>query len=476
MKKNSAAPLLELSSGLTAGIFIPLGQIPLNFWPLSLLGFALLYYRLQSFNKWLTFCTVAGFSIAYFISGQLWIFNSLYLGNSHSTEELVSGALMLFIVPACICTFIMGLYPACCQLMNVQRFTVASSILFSALWGLFELIYALIPPSFPLLISGYAVLGHLWDPVLPILGVLGSGFLLVLLSCLFAASFYALLNRKRAKFYWLLPCLIIMLLSTFCLPDTEWTRRYDNRVFHYRLQINSNPDKPDSFFTDTSNPIPRLIILGGVDADAHRPYLLQKLPDLSNNKDSAFLVLMPRPEHCPDVFCSIGEGEGCSLEKLRTHKPAVNMQNCNLSRLPIKKSAFARHPSVDSNRLLVMNNGTDGLPFLAIDTVSGSEIIVAFDIPYRGHVIRERLLHADRARALETGRPVVRYSNQGVSAEINHMGIIEGRFLPEQDRVDGELTPMVGKTPFMYLGRYAFLALLATIFIAFAYRRLFQSL
>jgi apolipoprotein N-acyltransferase len=60
-----------------------------------------------------------------------------------------------------------------------------------------------------------------------------------------------------------------------------------------------------------------------------------------------------------------------------------------------------------------------------------------------------------RARALETGRPMIRASNSGLSAIISHDGSVD-KVAPQFKAVilRGRVQPMSGTTPFVRLGNY----------------------
>lgn len=149
---------------------------------------------------------------------------------------------------------------------------------------------------------------------------------------------------------------------------------------------------------------------------------------------------------------------------------------CDLSSLPLTKASITRHPAADAYRITILSPLSDSHPFLAAAEVTGSEIIIAFDSTAEGQVFREWMIKVDRARALEAGRPLLRYSNIGLSAEIDHLGLVQAKFLPEQGFVTGSIQPMSGRTPFMYLGLYAPLSFIVLVLVVFFYRRLFQDL
>ncbi len=476
MKNSSNSPLIELATGVTAGVLAPMGQLPFEVRLLSVVGVALFFYRLQ-YNVGSALRTSIGFAPAYFLSGQLWIYNSLLLQNDQINTYGLPVLVTIFVLPAVLIVVMTSVYLLSRKRLNIGHFTLSNCMFFSCFWVLFEFIYSFIPDSVPLLISGYAVLGKLWDQVIPVVGVLGCSFLLVFCSSLAVCIVHHICTANRPPLYRLIPTLLISLLFPSLLPHENWTHPYDARIFHYQMVVNKNVDAPDNFAIRYADPLPKLIISGGVQADIERPHLLQQLQSIENNSVIAFLILMPRTESASDIFCSLGEGEGCLKKNHDDGFFPDKSVYCRPSDLSAQKPhLYRRHPSVDSYRLLILDNLDDAHPFLAAENVSGSEITVVFDIPNKGQVIRERLLHADRARALETGRPILRYSNVGISAAIDHKGTIVSRFLPEQIRANGQLRPMTGRTPMMLVGRYGVLGLITVILLFFCCRRMLQMM
>ncbi|WP_168734312.1 apolipoprotein N-acyltransferase [Pseudothauera nasutitermitis] len=77
-----------------------------------------------------------------------------------------------------------------------------------------------------------------------------------------------------------------------------------------------------------------------------------------------------------------------------------------------------------------------------------------------------------RARALETGRPVLRTTNAGGAAHIDHRGRIAGQVQPGQESdLTGEIRPMQGLTPYVRLGDTPVLLVCAAVLLLAAVRR-----
>jgi apolipoprotein N-acyltransferase len=83
-----------------------------------------------------------------------------------------------------------------------------------------------------------------------------------------------------------------------------------------------------------------------------------------------------------------------------------------------------------------------------------------------------------RARAIETGRPILRSANTGITAHIDHMGNIKAMVPQHQQTIlAGTVQPMKGQTPYSALGDSPFLVLafsglgIAAVTVRFRFRR-----
>ena len=73
-------------------------------------------------------------------------------------------------------------------------------------------------------------------------------------------------------------------------------------------------------------------------------------------------------------------------------------------------------------------------------------------------------LQIARMRSLETGRPLLRATTNGISALVDHRGELTGRSPQFETFVlEGVIQPMRGATPYVRWGDYAVLALMAAL-------------
>jgi apolipoprotein N-acyltransferase len=111
--------------------------------------------------------------------------------------------------------------------------------------------------------------------------------------------------------------------------------------------------------------------------------------------------------------------------------------------------------------------------FVAAGARESSYLVTVSNDSWFGHSIGPlQHLEMARFRALETGRPLLRGTNNGISAIIDHRGEVQvssTQFLEEVIR--GEIQPRTGTTPFMRLGSAPIVALCLMVIVAAGIQR-----
>ncbi|MCL6270075.1 hypothetical protein M3P05_09035 [Sansalvadorimonas sp. 2012CJ34-2] len=475
MPLNNYPKLTEFSLALTAGILLPLGLPPVDISFLSLLGASLLFSRTQLDGMRSIAIAILGFAFGYTITGQFWFLcHQILLPQHQSIAETLEIVLQQLLIPILSIILILGFYPTCRKVLNLARFSIGSSILFACLWVIYEVLYSLIPLTYPpLLIAGYSTIGFQSDSLFPIMGPFGGSFVLMLAASLLSSLFYQLSKKHPRHVISLVLTLILTLITPFLCNHHEWTVSYDKRPFSYAMQTRIDADQVSSSLNKTLGTVsPKLVIFGNTfsrDVNGNWPKYLSKLDSYSN---TAFLARFKSDQkNCPTYYCTFGEGDGCTCAY--DHIPSADVFKAGL---PVHNPSTFRHPAVDAYRIMITGNSDDLTPYFISSKVIGAEAIIVYDVSISSKVLQDRLLRINQSRALETGRPVLRYSEKGVAAEINHRGEVKARYYPEHIFASGSITPMTKPTPFMLLGPYAPLSVVTLCLVFFAYRRLFHSL
>lgn len=220
MRENSSIPLwLGALLAPLAGILVPLSLAPYDIWPLGLLGiglFALItLYRTGKQCLWLAFL----FGLGMYGLGASWVFVSIHtFGNSPFglalllTMLFVAGLALAFSLPF----WIYGRW--------LSSLPYGLLLGFPAIWVLDEWMRSWLLTGFPWLYLGY---GHLQTPLAgwaPVFGVFGVGLIAALTACAVLLCLRDALFRRFSR-----PALagVITMILVWCIgfafKSHDWT-------------------------------------------------------------------------------------------------------------------------------------------------------------------------------------------------------------------------------------------------------------
>ena len=468
--------LILIFLAVGAGALITLSLSPFNLSYFSVLGCLLLLVILDKIPTNSSFWIGWLFGIGLFGFGVSWISVSIDLYGGASA--LLAWALTLIF---CVS---LGLFYAIFSYIYkrwLHDTPLGNSLGFSALWVIFEWFRSWGFSGFPWLYLGYA---HLETPLsgyAPIGSVFGVSFLCALSASL---SFLLILNPRKtikikaACFF----CLIWM--TGFMLKNIDWTspvtqnplnvaiyqpnvlqeKKWDwrhridikekiahkvNQLFDYDLIILPEAAIPDYF----SNSIDLLTPIGrkAKELDAT---LLIGIPTLSIDGKSSYNSVL-----------SLGMGNGIyhkrRLVPFGEYVPFENQLRGLIEFFDLPMSNFQPGRSVQS-----LLNAKDTLiaPFicyeityadLVLKEAKQANIIVTLsnDTWFGNSIGPHQHLQIAKMRALETGRFVIRATNNGISAIINPKGVVTAT-APQfkETLLIGKAYSMQGNTPASSIG------------------------
>lgn len=155
---------------LLLGAGFPLGFAPYAWWPLSLLsagGLFLLIHNAQ--RRTLLLAWIYG--VGKYLSGASWIYVSIY---EYGNASMLLAALLVAVFVAGLALFMVPLGWA------MRRFRVATpwvnGLVFCCAWSLMEWSLTWLLTGFPWLFVGYSLVDSWFVGLLPVWGVLGTGF------------------------------------------------------------------------------------------------------------------------------------------------------------------------------------------------------------------------------------------------------------------------------------------------------------
>lgn len=478
---------------LTSGLIFPLAIAPFFLWPLAILSLLGLLYSLQNstakqaaFRTWI-------FGFAKFSVGVSWIYVSMH---DHGGTPAILAIFMvglfaafLGIVPALFMYVFQRLYNA------RQTRTLIRILAFASLWFLYEWCRSWIFTGFPWLFAGDAHL-HTWlNGWAPILSVYGLSFFTALTS----ATIYFSMRDKRPQY---LIALVVWPIG-LALQGIEWTAQtgelkvsavQGNIAQEQKWLPQQRLPTVNAYLNQTRQHWDSDLILWPETAvtvlkDQFQSYL-DTMNDEAINNNSAIITGIPfRYTEGPfygeyhNSILAIGTGGGLyHKQKLVPFGEYIPLEGMIRGLLPFFDLPMSSFKKGDEEQALLKVEKNDELfliaPFICYEIVypqfvaemakeSDLLITISNDAWFGDSLGPKQHMAIAQMRALETQRYLLRSTNTGITALVNHKGEIVKQ-LPTQQRAT--LTAMSqtrqGQTPFMTLGLWPLLLIALTILVA----------
>ena len=489
--KALASLLVPIISG---ALFVP-GLAPMSAWPSTLLSIAALLYLMHRKSQQSAFFIGWLYGVGLFGAGVSWVYVSIQVHGQ--APPLLAGTLTaLFCLGLATLTGLqMALYRRCSRGRKTP-----SSLLFAAIWVLFEWLRSWLFTGFPWLYAGYIALDTPAAGWAPVVGVYGLSFLIAGLSAAIgslALNNASTLRKKGAEAsIWVIIILTGMPLSAVSwtqdrsapltvaiyqpnIPlEKKWDRRYF-RAIQQQYTDNSRPYFkntdlvlwPESALPTYKDRIEDYLSLVSTEATETGTTLITGIPtrDAQGGYNSIVALGLGAGEYRKQKLVPFGEYVPFE-ENLRGLIQFFDLPMSNfipgpnvppiLSAGPLKVASFICYEIVYPD--FVWQGARDAALLVTVSNDS-----------WFGHSIGPlQHLQMARFRALETGRPLLRGTNNGVSAIIDHKGdllVATPQF--EEVVITGEVQPKTGLTPLMWLGSTPILAFFGLLIVAAAYRR-----
>jgi apolipoprotein N-acyltransferase len=449
-----------------AGALQTLAFVHTAWWPLPLATLVLLVWRLDKAGPrhaaFLGWC----YGAAWLAAGTWWLYVSMHQYGGLPAPLAVlavaalSAALALYLALSCA---VYALW------RNDRMWTDAP--LFAALWMLAELARGLIFTGFPWLASGYSQVDAPLAWAAPWLGVYGIGFLLaVIAAALASAKPVALLS--------------LVLLAPALLPRPEFTHSAGSLSVTL-LQTNVPQDEKfrvEQLPQTVAAAVQQLAASRGelvVGPETMIPLLPQQMDSLAPGTWEALRQRFSTPEQAALVGVPLGsdaEGYTNSVAGLAAGAPPYRYDKSHLvpfgefipkgfrwfteaMNIPLgdfRRGALVQPSFAFKGQLLAPN--------ICYEDLFGEELAARFadearaptilvnisNIGWFGHTVAlPQHLHISRMRSLELERPMLRATNTGVTAIIDHRGVVRGQLAPFTSGVlEGRVEGRRGLTPY----------------------------
>ena len=435
------------------------------------------------------------FGNAYFGFGVYWTYNSLH--DFGQAPPLVAALIAALLVMA------MAVFPALslsawqwCKRQSGDR----AIWLLPVFWFAFEWVRGWIITGMPWISIGYAHTESLLAGFAPILGVYGISALSILVSV-------ALLVAVRRKQYWALAIVILVPAVGFYLQNIEWTEA-DGKALKISMVQGNIPQEIkwqyeqrqnifDTYWRETSQHWDSDLIVWPETA----------LPGRSENIDKSILapVSAKAKERGSNILAGVIVSDNAkqrfynSMMMLGEHQGVYHKRHLVLfgEYYPLRWLLdFMRNwinipysdltPGPDKQPQMAVNGVKLGLSICFEDAFSrdvmrempGANILInaSNDAWFGDSLAPHQHLQMAQMRAAETGRPMVRSTNTGISAFIDEKGRIEQRSeqfktLSMSQSVQGRS----GLTPFYYFEKIQGTLAVIILVIGLTMRKLISS-
>jgi len=458
---------------LIAGSLFPFGFAPFEYTLVAPLTTGVLFLLWSSEKSRTAAIFGLYFGLGAFLVGVSWVFISLH---SYGNMPAPLAALVVAVF-----VFIMGLYPALCgflqgffwRLPRLLRMLVVMPIF----WVLLEWLRSRLFGGFPWLLLGYSqadtVLGS-WAPISGVFSVslasavTGSAVIMILIGTL----------RERIT---AVVVVIVVFASAilvkdlvFVLPDGKPIKIaviQNNIPLTQKWNPNAAEDIANNYLETSANEIDADLIVW---PESAIPIYFDQLPTiflrqlLEHPSDYLFGVLERTTDSPSKYFNSaVGVSSDFALYRKRQlvmfgeYLPMPFLFRWILNYLDIPMSVFTswgyqQSPMQLADRQVgVTICYEDAFQSRVTEMLPEATVLanISEDAWFGDSLASWQRLQIARMRALEARRPIIRSSNNGLSALINHFGkVIEMAPMFESVVLRGEVQPMTGTTPFIRFG------------------------
>ncbi len=466
---------------MLAGGLTTLSFAPWFWWPLGVLGCAVLAITLNDVNVKQAFWRGWSYGFGLFITGVSWV----YISMAEHSNTAVWLSLLMTISFAAFIAFFYALFGYAYKRW-VSSHALGNTLGFAAIWVLGEWFRTWFLTGFPWLFLGDAHLNSPLSGWAPVVGTLGITFMVALTGAVLAQAVQK--RSEMHKGYWLvlLPWVLGPLLASI-----EWTQPTGRAIKVAAIQGNV----PQDFKWKTEAIEPTLkdysyATWAVADADLvvwpetaitlllnDAQYVLDQLTKQAKADETNLITGIPylhsplktvaSPYHNSVIGVGLAEGiyHKQKLVPFGEYVPFAEYIRGVIDFFNLPMSSFSRGSS-DQGPLKIKVDGQwySVAPFICYEIVypnlvaklaAQSEILVTIsnDAWFGRSIGPKQHMAMAQMRALETGRYLIRSTNTGITALVDPKGkILKALPTYEQGTLVGEAKLMTGNTPFMLLG------------------------
>ncbi|PCJ50260.1 MAG: apolipoprotein N-acyltransferase [Gammaproteobacteria bacterium] len=483
--------LLSLLAGASMiGAFAPLSA-----WFLVFPGLVWLFLPLQSLTMKQALYRGLWFHIGFFSLGISWVHVSIHrFGN---VPLALSIPLTLSFILA------LSIYASLTIYIVKRWFSHLSSPLYFLVaipfvWLIVEWLGNYLATGFPWLTLGHSQVDGWLSVVAPLLGSSGISYLILLITGIILVG----LREGQVALKYLTTLALPIIISVLVLHQIQWVRVSDETLKVSLIQPSIPQDKKWlieerrktlKYFHETTAKLDSQLVIwpeGAIPAlESQVTNYLQTIDEIAKAKSQAVLTGLAVNEGGKfyNTAIIIGHGEGRynkqHLVPFGEYVPLESWIRGLIGLFDLPMSSFSEG-SADQPLLTTNNwNITMAICFeiifkdIVANQLPGSDVLITLsnDAWFGDSLGPYQHLDIARMRALENGIPVIRATNDGISAFIDHQGRVEakmGKF--EKGVLTAEVSKVNGETPYRKLGPlWAYLIILSipSLILIVTYRK-----
>ena len=509
IKKNYIEIFFLISLGVASSLSLPpFNYLIINFFTFSL--FFIFLFKKSKISKskkdfffygWL-------FGFGYFLSSLYWI--SISLTFDQNFKFLIP--ITIILIPFFLAIFY-GLATFCFIISKPQKI-VSSFFIFSLLFGVFEFIRGSILTGFPWNLIAYSFVNHL--EILSITSIIGTyGFNLFCISLFTSPAIFILRETKKDIGVCVIFLILPLLFYLYGASYKEIFNSSDTVIYDYKVRAIGSNISLDRFYSniDPVSVINDLINISEPDKDEKTIFVWPEgiLPDVSQEELIEFNWLFEE-NFSKDHLLMVGIGSQTNNKDIINYYNSLSIYDHNLRLLnsynkinlvpfgeflPLENTLKAFGLRVITNNYQSFSKGNKR-EILEINRENFSLKIlplICYEIIYSGKIFKnsnfdlivnisedgwfgksigpkQHFAHSI-FRSVESGKYLLRSTNNGIAAIINPLGVIEQKVeFGKSGHVDFKEAKKIKPTLFSKYGNKIFIKLiLLYIFIIFSFNR-----
>jgi len=446
---------------------------PFSHWWLIFPGLTWYLLPLQGLNNRQTLYRGLWFNSGFFAAGISWVHISIH--------RFGEAPLPLSIPLTIVLVLVLSLFASLTVILLNRFFSHLSSRLYFLvalpfIWLLMEWVSSWFLTGFPWFNLGYSQLDGYLSAVAPLMGSAGISFLVILLS---GAVILIIRQGKPAIKISASIVSFILILVAFVQP-IKWVEKTQNQLSFSLIQPSIAQDMkwlPEQrrqtleYFHETTMSLDSQLIIwpeGAIPALArHVSKYLTMIDQQTKRKSQALMtgIAVQEGEQYFNATIMLGEGEGRYYKQhllpFGEYVPFESSLRGLIQLFDLPMSSF----SAGSSGQPLLKTGDWNIAMalcyeiifqdVVADQLTGADILITLsnDAWFGDSIGVYQHLAIARMRALENGIPVIRATNDGISALIDHRGKVLDRMEKlERGVMSGIVTKASGLTPYRQLG------------------------